>query len=346
MAWRMSWRRVWVWWLTVSFALALLLSFTDSEVTQGLGLLPAFALWFAHVSVGLLLAVLCVRGLAKVRALARLPALVQLLLGGLIGSVLFAPLAFGIESLWPPEGEEIVDGFLDEWERAGGALAVVAEWLRLAPQYLSSWALLNLPPLLASQRPELNHPQDPPRSDEPRSIPVAPDAQAATSPVVPAPDLVSRAIETAPDPSHTPASPRAQGDPRPHPPTPQPAAAEAATDASSTPLLDRIPPAIGRQLVVVQSDLHYLLVRSTRGTATVLGSIAELESELGDRGLRVHRSFWVAVDQVRKVRRTARGWFCIMSDQSKVPISRRRIATVKERIGVDFVVNDDLSQGG
>jgi len=175
---------------------------------------------------------------------------------------------------------------------------------------------------------------------------VAPDAQAATSPVVPAPDLVSRAIETAPDPSHTPASPRAQGDPRPHPPTPQPAAAEAATDASSTPLLDRIPPAIGRQLVVVQSDLHYLLVRSTRGTATVLGSIAELESELGDRGLRVHRSFWVAVDQVRKVRRTARGWFCIMSDQSKVPISRRRIATVKERIGVDFVVNDDLSQGG
>jgi len=162
MAWRMSWRRVWVWWLTVSFALALLLSFTDPEVTQGLGLLPAFALWFAHVSVGLLLAVLCVRGLAKVRALARLPALVQRLLGGLIGSVLFAPLAFGIESLWPPEGEEIVDGFLDEWERAGGALAVVAEWLRLALQYLSSWALLNLPPLLASQRPELNHPQDPP----------------------------------------------------------------------------------------------------------------------------------------------------------------------------------------
>jgi hypothetical protein len=102
--------------------------------------------------------------------------------------------------------------------------------------------------------------------------------------------------------------------------------------------LGQLPPAIGTDLISIQADLHYLQIRTTRGRATVLASISTAESALADSGLRVHRSYWIALRHVVRVARGARGTTILLSDGSRVPVSRRRIALVEQHLGRDFVV--------
>jgi DNA-binding LytR/AlgR family response regulator len=91
--------------------------------------------------------------------------------------------------------------------------------------------------------------------------------------------------------------------------------------------------------VSIQADLHYLHVRTTRGRATILASMSAAETALGELGLRVHRSHWIALAHVARVARTARGTILILSDGARVPVSRRRSAEVQARLGRDFVID-------
>ena len=284
--------KVWVWWIAVSCVLALLLMRTDSDVALGLPPVAAFLVWFVQVALGLGVAIAATWWLGGFRSVAARPPLFQLLVGGLIGSLVFAPLSLGLEAVFPSPGEDSAEGWLDALEQSGGVFALVAEWLQLAPAYLASWAILNVPPTFAAVG----------------------------------------ARDTVADPP--PASAVSEPEPQPEP---QPEATSGTLSALSNPLLARIPAAIGTDLVFARSDLHYLQLRTTLGSTTLLGTIAEIEAEMGDRGLRVHRSFWVALGHVRRVRRSASGWYCLMSDQTKVPISRRRLSVVKDTLGVDFV---------
>jgi hypothetical protein len=280
--------KVWVWWIAVSCVLALLLMRTDSDVALGLPPVAAFLVWFVQVALGLGVAIAATWWLGGFRAIAARPPLFQLFVGGLIGSLVFAPLSLGLEAVFPSPGEDPADGWLDALEQSGAVFALVGEWLQLAPAYLTSWAILNVQPTFAAVG----------------------------------------ALDTVAD--SPPASAVSE-------PEPQPEATSGTLSALSKPLLARIPAAIGTDLVFARSDLHYLQLRTTLGITTLLGTIAEIEAEMGDHGLRVHRSFWVALSHVRRVRRSASGWYCLMSDQTKVPISRRRLSVVKDKLGVDFV---------
>jgi hypothetical protein len=303
-------RRVWVWWLGVSLALAVLFSQLDAGATRGLPMPVAFGVWFAHAAFGLGCAIAATRWIGARAVARRLPPLVRLLFGGLIGSVLFAPVALGLETALPQPVDDPPDGLLDLWEARGGLWLLAAEWLRLLPPYLTSWALLNVVPLRAARRPDLLP------SVGPGADPASPDAVASPDAAAPAPENLAL----------------------PPAATSTIAAADARSGDDAMPgLLARLPPAIGTELIFVQSDLHYLSIRTTRGRATVLGTLAEVEAEWGQLGIRVHRSFWVATAHVRTVKRTANGWCCILSDQTKVPISRRRAGAVKAALGVDFV---------
>jgi len=105
-------------------------------------------------------------------------------------------------------------------------------------------------------------------------------------------------------------------------------------------LLDRLPPAIGRELVSVSADLHYLQVVTTRGRATVLGSLSHVEADLADQGMRLHRAHWVALAHVKRLQKSEHGWRCELRDGRRLPVSRRRVAEVRARLGRDFVVAD------
>lgn len=98
--------------------------------------------------------------------------------------------------------------------------------------------------------------------------------------------------------------------------------------------LDLLPEALGPDLVSLSSELHYLRVRTRRGETLILHRLRDAVEILGDaRGMQVHRSHWIAADQVRQVRRRGDGAVCLMSDGTRVPVSRRYRRSVLERFG-------------
>lgn len=285
-------------WPIVVIALALLFAQLEPEPTRTLPWFAAWAVWIVHIGVGLALAIVATHATARWSVLSAAPAWSRLLVGGLLGSLAFAPLALGFERLFPMPVESPPDDVLDHWAEAGGGLALVAEWLQLAPSYLVSWALLNLVPLAPTVI---------------REPTAAPAGGASIPPVVEEVEEVD-----------------ARNGDAPITPPPEPLASS---------FFERLPTAIGRDLVRIDADLHYLQVRTALGRATVLGSLAEVEAALPEAGLRVHRSHWIAIAHLRRVSKSAKGWACELRGGERVPISRRRLAEVRERLGSGFVID-------
>jgi hypothetical protein len=271
--------------LPLTLGLALLFAVLGPSTTRTLPLWQAWGHWWVHVSLGLGLAIVAAGGLSRVRAVAALPVPVFLLLSGVVGAALFAPLALALESWLPQDTGADNDDVLDGWAARGGAWAVMAELLQLAPSYLASWFLVNAAPVLAERA---RDPADPDASPFPTGADAAPSAGSPTQ----------------------------------------------------RNILDRLPPAIGRDLVSVSADLHYLQVITTLGRATVLGSLNHVETDLADQGMRLHRAHWVALAHVKRLQKSEHGWRCELRDGRRLPVSRRRVAEVRARLGRDFVVAD------
>jgi hypothetical protein len=349
--------------------LAMLFAALQPPPTAHLGFFMALSAWAAHIGLGMLCALLAIRLLLGLRpGLGRRP-WTALVLSGLAGATLFAPIALGLEALLPAPPPEPADDWLDTWEAAGGARALAAEWLALLPSYLPAWLLINAMPMLQVSQPQLSL-AAPPRDAEDvieraavrsddradrdnradarlrNACSADPDPEAGLDRPINADaqgdadaDAHSKADAHADDLPATSRVNHARSQFDPQPPVPDPTQASHAERADAIEgLLDRLPLAIGRQLVSITSDLHYLQVVTRRGRATVLGSLSEAEAELGARGLRIHRSHWVALDAVRRLRRGAQGWRCELHDGRSMPVSRRRAAEIKLQLGTDFVV--------
>jgi hypothetical protein len=100
-------------------------------------------------------------------------------------------------------------------------------------------------------------------------------------------------------------------------------------------LLEQLPEALGTDLVLLSSDLHYLHVHTPRGRTMLLYTLADAETELDGRGMRVHRSHWVADRHVLGLRRRGSRFVCVLTGGLEAPVSRRRQAEVVARYGRD-----------
>ena len=100
-------------------------------------------------------------------------------------------------------------------------------------------------------------------------------------------------------------------------------------------LLEKLPEALGTDVVLLTSDLHYLHVHTPRGRTMLLYSLSDAESELGANGIRVHRSHWVADRHVRGLLSKRGTLMCQLTGGLEVPVSRRRQADVVARYGRD-----------
>jgi hypothetical protein len=103
------------------------------------------------------------------------------------------------------------------------------------------------------------------------------------------------------------------------------AAAESATPDSWR---AAIPRELGDDLIAVKSELQYLRVFTSRGSALILGALQAVEDAEGQTGMRVHRSWWVHAQHICAVRRHGDAAVCVLSDGLEVPVSRRRKADV------------------
>ena len=109
-----------------------------------------------------------------------------------------------------------------------------------------------------------------------------------------------------------------------------PAAAEA--PEAFCPLLARVPePGIGA-LWAISSDNHYVALRGSQGTHSVLLRFSDALRETGAvAGAQVHRSHWVADAAVASLRRDGARATLVLHDGHEIPVSRSFVAGVLAR---------------
>jgi len=101
------------------------------------------------------------------------------------------------------------------------------------------------------------------------------------------------------------------------------AQAPALAPAPAARLLARLPLEKRGALIALSVQDHYVDVFTTRGHEMLLMRLADAIAETeGCPGLQVHRSHWVALDQVRSARRDGARGVLTLSDGREVPVSR------------------------
>lgn len=109
-------------------------------------------------------------------------------------------------------------------------------------------------------------------------------------------------------------------------------------EASITNLPFAIPAAIGSDLVAISSDLHYLHVFTKQGKAMLLGALSDVEVSMGAAGFRSHRSHWVMLSEIKKLKRVGSQWIIITKTGLEIPLSRRKRQALVSLLGKDFDV--------
>lgn len=117
------------------------------EATAGLGLPERLLFWCVHIGLGLASIVLASVLLRRLYTRS-LPLAVSLLVTGLAGAAMLAPLYVLLEQL-VPAGSDIPDSWLDHLALSSPAAAVLVEFAEVVPVFLTAWFATNLPLLLA-----------------------------------------------------------------------------------------------------------------------------------------------------------------------------------------------------
>lgn len=112
------------------------------------------------------------------------------------------------------------------------------------------------------------------------------------------------------------------------------ARAEATTEveaAKAPTLLDRLPFDKRGALVSLSVSDHYVEVVTDKGAELVLIRLGDAMKETeGVNGMQVHRSHWVALDQVQSAKRSGDRAILTMSDGRDIPVSRSYVPAIKQ----------------
>lgn len=96
-------------------------------------------------------------------------------------------------------------------------------------------------------------------------------------------------------------------------------------------ILDRLDHAKRGRLVSMSALDHYVEVATTAGTGLVLLRFGDALHEVAPvAGLRIHRSHWVALDEVRGARREGDRGVLTLTDGRELPVSRSYVPVVRE----------------
>ena len=107
-----------------------------------------------------------------------------------------------------------------------------------------------------------------------------------------------------------------------------PAPAAAAEHAAW--FFERLPVRLGRDIVCLRVSGHYLEVVTSEGSCLVLLPLSDAVKALGDLGMQVHRSHWVAYRHVLGMIRRGHRTLLQVTGEREVPVSRSRVAEVRQ----------------
>jgi hypothetical protein len=108
-------------------------------------------------------------------------------------------------------------------------------------------------------------------------------------------------------------------------PAPEPAGA----------FLARLPPGIGRDLICLEMQDHYVAAHTAGGSALLLMRMADAVAQLGPAGMQVHRSWWVAHDAIEELEQDGRRTLLRLRGGRRVPVSRALAPQVRSALPRD-----------
>jgi len=103
--------------------------------------------------------------------------------------------------------------------------------------------------------------------------------------------------------------------------------------------LQRLPPALGTDLIAAQSELQYVRIYTTLGDALVLGALKDVAEQREAEGQLVHRTWWVSNRYVRTLRRKGTQYVLTMANGLEIPVSRRRQQVLIRQFGSSTTLN-------
>jgi len=107
-------------------------------------------------------------------------------------------------------------------------------------------------------------------------------------------------------------------------------------DTGSLRFLTRLPPRLGRDLLCLQMEDHYVRAHTAAGSDLILIPLHQAVAELGGlEGLQVHRSWWVSRSAVLEVERDGRSMRLKLRNGVRAPVSRRAVAALKAAAWID-----------
>ncbi len=113
-------------------------------------------------------------------------------------------------------------------------------------------------------------------------------------------------------------------------PDPDPAPAPNWLAVRGSGFLDRLPSRLGRDLLCLQMEDHYVRAHTARGSDLILTPLKDAIAELGPTdGLQVHRSWWVARAAVAEPVTSGRNLTLRLSNGLEVPVSRASVAKLR-----------------
>lgn len=261
----------------IAFFLALLFTVIGAEGATDRSAILRFAQWLLQVGVPLLILIGVHLMLSSSKTFDRLNPWFKLTASGLIGGLVFSPVALALDFLF---GVDPWPG-IDNIDRLSSL--VLKEVAGVLPPVLLVWLGINAPRVLGLNFSRVG-------------------------------DLPT-----------TSASPRAA-----HEKSPAPAEVNAETG-----FLNQVPALIGRDIVYLMAELHYLRVVTTRGQRLVLYNLRDAIDELpAETGIQTHRSYWASFAHAKRLVKRDGKVFLMMDDGHEVPVSRRQASRVKKEIAM------------
>ena len=91
----------------------------------------------------------------------------------------------------------------------------------------------------------------------------------------------------------------------------------------------RLPATVGRDVVYLGVSGHYLTVVTTAGSCLILMRLTDAVTALGDLGIQVHRSYWVAHQHIQGVIKRDDRTLVRITGAQELPVSRTYLANVR-----------------
>jgi hypothetical protein len=111
-------------------------------------------------------------------------------------------------------------------------------------------------------------------------------------------------------------------------------ARRAAAPDGAAGLFARLPPELGRDIIAVQAQDHYVKVFTPLGSRLVLMRMSDASGDLGGlNGMQIHRSWWVSIGHVLSLEKPAGGGPRLtLRNGITVPVPRSRVVAVRRAL--------------